>query len=196
VLHAHGPGIGVAVIQPPDASLSAWMHDTASKLAEDIIVFDQRGCASPRICAVIAAPELARQFAERVAEELRRLQEQVPRGRLSETETADRLRYRDTLAYAAELLGDDTGFVSVQTDTPALVVPPVGRAIHIVRAESALVLLPLSENIVAVGVAGPAYLAKEMAAAFPRARVSALGGMQSPPLDGALDRRADPMAKP
>src|SRR6188768_461847 len=45
-LHAHGSGFGVAVLDevPPEAELGALL----GRLAEDIALFDQRGCLSPR----------------------------------------------------------------------------------------------------------------------------------------------------
>ena len=63
----HGSGMGAAWI-----SAGADVAAAASALAEDVIVFDQRGCLSPRVALVEEAPARADAFAEALHAELAR----------------------------------------------------------------------------------------------------------------------------
>jgi len=186
VLHAQGPGYGFALV---DAS--AVGEAAAAALACDVAAFDQRGCLSPRAAVVLGTREDARRFAALVARALATRASEVPLGRLDAAELAEIRRFRDAATYAGELLPAGPGGVFV-TDGVRLGVAPGGRHVTVSAAaglESALSEIERS-LVTAVGVAGPSALARDVTAAVPGARVSALGRMQLPAFDGPADRRS------
>src|SRR6185295_14588682 len=77
VLRAHGPGLGVAVLDS---------EEDAAALAADVVVFDQRGCLSPRFAFVDGGSERARRLAEALFAELEARGTEVPPGSAAETE--------------------------------------------------------------------------------------------------------------
>src|SRR5450432_2224576 len=66
--HAHGSGFGVCVLdgQAPESELNSLLD----QLALDVILFDQRGCVSPRVMLVNAGPAYAREVALALAQVL------------------------------------------------------------------------------------------------------------------------------
>ncbi len=191
VLHAHGAGIGVAVVEaePQERKLAI----AARGLAEDVVAFDQRGCASPRVAFVVGDAAATRSFAEALVKELARIEHDVPRGALSQDELAEQTRWRDTTLYASELLPAGKGAVGLDVSGDAVVVPPIGRNVHVMRVDDpSVALVSLKPAIVCAGVAGPARTTERVRELLPRARVTSLGKMQRPPLDGPIDLRADP----
>ena len=186
-LHAHGTGFGIAVLgDEPSATLEARL----SALAEDIALFDQRGCLSPRVLFVLGDVVRAREVAAELARALSALERRVPRGTLSAQELTEISAYRDSASYAGELLSAGLGFVGVG-ESERLLLPPVGRNLHV---------LPVSSPLAALGAKAPfvtSYalasvsdaLRPELARALPGARACAFGHMQTPPFDGPVDRR-------
>jgi len=193
MLHAHGSGFGVAVVEmegPNADALAEEMTLAARSLARDVVPFDQRGCLSPRICIVPGDAAVARAFAETLATALAEAERDVPLGALSDDERAEITRWRDTMQYAAELLPAGPGWVSLQLDPKQLVVPPVGRNVAVVSThELEKLLVPATKGIAAVGVAGRTELSERVARALPAARLSALRRMQRPDFDGPVDHR-------
>lgn len=188
-LHAHGSGFGVAVVS---ASSAAELEAAALALARDVVPFDQRGCLSPRVALVSGNFETARRLAEALVAQLARFDEQIPRGELSADERAAERRYRDLAAYSGELFAGIGHAVSVGEETPGepLLVPPVGRNVHVVStADVSARLDAMRDAVTAVGVFGADSLRDRLLALMPQARVSALGRMQRPPLDGPVNRR-------
>jgi hypothetical protein len=187
-LHEHGPGMGIALVQEPPARDLASLADA---LAHDVVLFDQRGCSSPRIAFVRGSPESTEQFARALAQALERWGQRVPRGRFSAAEMADESRYRDSAAYAMQLLSAGDAAVSLdESGAHAVLVPPIGRNIHVVRIENpSRSLLPLVALVTSVGWCGDAGLEDEIGATLPHARRCALGFMQRPRFDGPVDRR-------
>ena len=187
VLHAHGSGIGIAVVQ---GTSSAELRDAAARLAEDVIVFDQRGCLSPRIAFVESGQGAARELAHCLAERLGGLEQRVPLGRLSPGEAAAVTRFRDSALYAGELLEAGRGFVGF--GCAAVLLPPIGRNLQLHVAPNLPDLLrELAPLVTCVGVEREDR-ALALTQILPGARIARLGAMQSPPLDGPVDRRADP----
>lgn len=192
VLHGHGGGFGVAVVALTDA---AQLEQTAAALSEDVALFDQRGCLSPRLCIVLADAALARRFAEHTARALSELERAVPRGRLTSDEAADERRFRDAAAFAYELFPAGRGAVSFDERGERWLVSPPGRNLHLARADSGALerLRTLEPSIIALGVSPACPVSEEINAQFrrvlPGARFSALGSMQRPRLDGPVDRR-------
>ena len=189
ILHRHGSGLGAAVIDARSCDDASLEH-AALALAEDIVPFDQRGCLSPRVVIVLGDAGITRQLGAHVSRALSGAARRIPLGHLSDEERAAAIRYRDTMTYAGELFDGDGGSVGVDTVGGSVVVPPVGRNVHIVRTDDAeAVLAALRPHVVAVGLQGSPAVAAAISRFAPGARITALGAMQRPPLDGPVDRR-------
>lgn len=186
VFHGHGAGYGVVVIEARTADS---IDDLAMQVAKDVVPFDQRGCLSPRLVLLAGSDDAARAFATALAKALSALHHDVPRGDLSREEAADLARYRDTMLYAAEVLHAGLGVVGLDLEG-TLLLPPVGRNVHVTRvADVVTALESLGPEVTAVGVSVSDSLSVRIGDALPGARRSALGQMQRPPLDGPVDRR-------
>jgi Acyl-CoA reductase (LuxC) len=186
LVRPHGSGMGVAVI-----GASADVVDAAEAIADDVVPFDQRGCLSPRIVMVEGDHERAVGVSRRLAEALDGRRTRVPVGFLDPDELAERTRYRDTCRMIGELHEVGEGSVGVAR---ALLIPPVGRNVHVLPCgpnDAAGLLGPLTRAIATVGVAGDRRdpLVAALLSSFDRVRVSPVGKMQRPPLDGPVDRR-------
>jgi hypothetical protein len=183
---AHGSGLGVAWI-----SASAELETAAARLAEDVVVFDQRGCLSPRIALVEGQAARVDAFADALHGELARFDASVPRGELPSDVAAASERYVTTMAYAGRVLTGLGHAVGVAPPGAPLVSSPPYRHVHVVpcsmESEGAAILAPLAPSLIAVGSDDEAA-ARRLAPDW--ARTSALGRMQKPPLDGPVDGRA------
>ncbi len=185
--HGHGSGFGIGVI---DRSASGdALAELLPKLAEDIALFDQRGCLSPRVVLVNAGPDAACAIAEALARELEVLEARVPRGRLETTEAAEIAKYRDTASFAGQLFAAGQGFVSVGNDATWLL-PPSGRNLHLLPCDDVQAsLAALRPMITSCAFAGDPALLGALRRALPGARHCRFGEMQRPPFDGPVDRR-------
>lgn len=184
VVRGHGAGMGVAVV-----SERADVDAAADALALDVVAFDQRGCLSPRVAVVRGSDARAQAFAAALHERLASWGVRVPRGTLSGDERVEAARWRDTLAFAGRAWSADEHLVGLAAERAPLLVPPPGRHVLVVPASTpdavAAILAPVARFVVAVGTDD------EDAGGWPaHARVSALGRMQRPPLDGPVDRRS------
>jgi hypothetical protein len=186
-LHAHGSGFGVAVLDgvPAETELSALL----GALAEDIALFDQRGCLSPRVLLVNAEPTFARELAQELARALGELEGRIPRGQLSAQELSEIVKYRDTAHFAGELFKAGLGFVSLgQRD--GWLLPPTGRNIHVLTTPDPIAALsPYRPLLTSCAFAGEPSTGLALRRALPGARVCQFGEMQRPPFDGPVDRR-------
>ena len=184
VLHAQGPGYGVAVVDAAHVG-----PETAQALAADIVPFDQRGCLSPRAALVIGPKASAERFAELVATALAEAAERVPLGRLDTEELADARAFRNTQTFAGPTFAAGPGIVALAAhDHGALA--PVGRHLLVTACPDPLPLLvPRAQDLTSLGVAGPPELQTALATRFPQARTTHLGAMQHPPFDGPADQR-------
>lgn len=183
-LHRHGHGVGVAVVEPGPGWLA---EDAARRIALDAALFDQRGCLSARAVLMLGEPKAARELWQALALELGRLELELPLGRRSPEELAEARRQRDAAAYAFELLEAGSGWV---TCSEQLVLPPVGRNLHVVAcADVAQVLAPWAPHLTCIGADVTSAVEDQLRRAFPGARLSPLGQMQKPPLDGPVDQR-------
>lgn len=193
VLHAYGSGLGVAVVQPTPIASDAVIQSRllARSIADDVIVFDQRGCLSPRVVLVSGDESATRALARSLADELAERERRIPRGAVSPDEAADQTVYRDTMLYLAGVLAAGRGCVGFDLEGRRLILPPVGRNLHLVRTDDISILAPFADRITAVGVAGPSEVWEQIRAQLPLARLSELGKMQQPRFDGPVDRRAD-----
>jgi hypothetical protein len=185
VLRAHGAGMGAAIV-----SRRADIDAAASAIAEDVMLFDQRGCLSPRVVVAEGNPARGEALAAALHTSLERWGERVPRGVLDDGERAEAASWVQTLAFSGKAwIGRDhaVGFAGI--DAP-LGVPPVGRHLLVTSRQSIeegwACLAPLSRFLVCVGTDVPGHLATTV----PGIRVALLGRMQRPPLDGPVDRRS------
>lgn len=184
-VRGHGSGMGVAWLSA-GADLAQAAHD----LAEDVAVFDQRGCLSPRIALVLGDETRASDFADALHAELDRLDATLPRGAVPAEERAAAGRYVSTMTYACRALVGSHHAVGVAPPGAPLVLPPPYRHVHVAACTSiedaTRVLAPFARGVVALGT-------DDLASARPLAprgvRLSLLGRMQRPPLDGPVDLR-------
>jgi len=87
-LVVHGPRLSFGVIGR-EALREAEVERTATAAAYAVATFDQQGCVSPHAMYVEEGGEVGpRAFAERLADALARVQEELPRGRISPEEAA------------------------------------------------------------------------------------------------------------
>jgi hypothetical protein len=182
VVRGHGSGMGVAYAEGREAEAKA--------LAEDVVVFDQRGCLSPRIALVEGDDAHALAFAEALHEELEVFDASVPRGDVPGDERAAIGTYLATMTYASRVLVGTSHAVGVAPHGAPLLLPPSYRHVHVAPvkdvAEAAALLAPMAKGIAVVGAANDA-LAKALGI---RVRTAPIGRMQRPPLDGPVDLRA------
>ncbi|HEY3254210.1 MAG TPA: acyl-CoA reductase [Polyangiaceae bacterium] len=189
--HAHGSGFGVAVLEGAhsESERSALLRG----LAEDIALFDQRGCLSPRVVLLEAEPALADALAREVALELARelalIEQTVPRGRLTSDELSEIAKYRDSAHFTGEVFEAGPGFVTLG-HAGSWLLPPSGRNIHVLATENALATLtPYRPLLTSFAFAGQAARGQALKRGLPGARVCRFGEMQRPPFDGPVDRR-------
>lgn len=188
-LRGHGSGLGLAVVGE-----RAELTEAASALARDVVVFDQRGCLSPRVALVEGGSGRAEAFAAALDEALTSWDARVQRGAVAaQTETEIAL-YRSAMEAVGVVHCGRRHAVGVDPSPRALVLPPAARVVHVVAAEApdaSRLVAPWAGLIAALGAdvdQGP--LLRAVAAIVPRARRSRLGRMQTPPFDGPVDRRA------
>jgi hypothetical protein len=183
-VRGHGAGMGLALV-----SARADTDAAAEALARDVVAFDQRGCLSPRV-ALVEGDALAARFAGSLHGALERAASLVPRGVLHADERAEARRYEQTLAFAGRAFSGASHLVGLASVAAPLAVPPPGRHVHVAPVASldsaASLLSELAPVLVALGSDDPD---RARALAPSHARVSLLGEMQRPPLDGPVDRR-------
>lgn len=187
VVRGHGSGMGLAFVSP-----AADLDLAARGIADDVVVFDQRGCLSPRV--VLVEGDLAR--ADRVADALHAALESashtVPRGDLPSEERAAGDRYVATMTYACRALVGKDHAIGVAPPGAPMVLPPAYRHVHVAACESAeqieALVAALRPGLTAIGTDD---FERITAWTPPGVRVSALGAMQRPPLDGPVDLRGD-----
>lgn len=179
--HAHGAGFAAVVVEASD-----WTDTDARAIALDTALFDQQGCLSPRVVCVLGNQDQARLVAAAVADELSRLEQELPPGPKTAAEQAEARRDRDSAAYAFELFDAGQGWVSCASE---LVIPPSGRNLHVVdTADPVAALAPFAAHLTSIA-SNTRALRDRLGGRFAGARLVALGELQCPPLDGPVDRR-------
>ncbi len=185
----HGPGAGAALLELSDATVEE-MQTQAQGLVLDTVLFEQRGCLSPRVVLVTGSTKEVNRFAECVVAELTSLGKRVPRGELSLDEQADLVRFCDTLTYVGKVFETEAGIVALSQSASLSALTPVGRAIHIQHVEEPILpLARIGHVLTSVGFFGSETLRSQLVRTLPKARVTALGEMQRPPFDGPVDLR-------
>lgn len=181
----HGSGMGIAWI-----SSSANLTAAARDVADDVIVFDQRGCLSPRLVLVEGRAERADALADALHERLEHLDLLVPRGPLPAEERAASDRYVATMTYACRALVGTHHAIGIAPPGAPMISCPAYRHVHVASCptekEAMILLEPMARSIVAMGSDDEAA-ARRLAPRW--ARLSALGRMQKPRLDGPVDLR-------
>ncbi len=180
-----GSGMGIAVVLPEGD-----VGRAAARLTDDTVPFDQRGCSSPRVVVALGDERFAAALAEALHAELDDRSDRVPRGALDAAERVERTRYVETMRCLGTVLLGRQHVVGVGAAGTPLVLPPTGRHLHVASIPTPEVarevLAPFSRAIVTVGSND---LARARSVAPPQARVTELGRMQRPPLDGPVDLR-------
>ena len=189
LVRAHGTGLGVAVV-----TSAASLEEAARGLGADTIVFDQRGCLSPRVVVVLGERERGERLLQALAAELTDHGRVVPRGTLALEERAAATRYAETMSFMGEVVRGEDFAVALGADEGPLVVPPPGRHLTVAVARDLAaakgLLAPLRTFIVALGTDDAASVGEAvLTGAAERVRISALGQMQKPPFDGPVDLR-------
>jgi hypothetical protein len=187
-VRGHGSGMGVALV-----TSAADLARAARGLAEDVVVFDQRGCLSPRIALVLGSESRAAELASALDAELDRLGAIIPRGAVPTDERAASDRYVATMTYACRVLVGSDHAIGIAPATAPLVLPPPYRHVHVASCASIddaeKLLTPFARAVVSLG-SDDLEAARTLARACPWARLSPLGAMQRPPLDGPVDGRS------
>jgi hypothetical protein len=195
VLHAHGSGFGVAVVDLQSDALLA----SADGIAEDTACFDQRGCLSPRFVLALGGGEGAvAAFAEQLARSMAQLERRLPLGSMDAAELADVTWHRQCAACFGRVIAAGSGAITLRdADAPRvsndveLEVPPAGRHLELLAVRE---LEPALEAfrpwLTSIGCGDDALVAR-LKPRFERARVVRVGQMQRPLFDGAADLRGD-----
>lgn len=186
-LKAHGEGFGVVVVQEQDAAEMGWWP-LCDAIVRDAVLFEGRGCLSPRLLLVNAADP----FAERLSQELLlafdRVAQAIPRGALQRDELADVSWYRECIFSLGEYHCHAGGSVARVRGNVQLL-PPPGRVLQVCQVEQEVntvnMLAPRLTSVARVGD----RLAAALLRAAPRARHCQLGQMQRPAFDGPADPR-------
>jgi hypothetical protein len=182
-VRGHGSGLGVAIV-----TRSAGLADAAQAIARDVLPFDQRGCLSPRLVIVLGACDAADLCVE-LDRALAAFEDRVPRGELDPDESAAAARYGSTAAFAGRVWRGKAHVVSLGPRGAPLLLPPPGRHVHVAAAddvgEARALLVPFARFVAGVGSDADDLVDW----VGHRVRVSPLGRMQRPPLDGPVDLR-------
>ena len=198
VLHAHGSGFGVAVVDL-ESGVDA-LQSSAQGIAEDTACFDQRGCLSPRfVLALGGGAGQVQAFAERLASSMDRLERQLPLGSMDAAELAEVTWYRQCAACFGRVIAAGSGAVTLRdADAPRLSnevaeldVPPGGRHLELLAVrELGPALEAFRPWLTSIGC-GDEALVERLRPGVERARVVRVGQMQRPAFDGPADARGD-----
>jgi hypothetical protein len=189
VLHGHGNGFGVLVVDEPTGLTLA----DFDAMALDIAAFDQRGCLSPRFVLLEAEHDEGSKFARLLLEALTRAAKLLPFGTIDPETVAETARHRETWRYLGEVHSGPGGMVSLDLDGKPWGKPPSQRTVHIRLTNDALAdLVGMLDAITAVGSRNDPSLAARIQSTCRHARWSPFGFMQRPRLDGPVDLRPDP----
>ena len=167
------------------------MTSLANDLAVDVAAFDQRGCLSPRVALVENSSGDARRLAQALAQAMIRREKQIPVGTVSRAERAEIRRHHDTMCMVGEAIAAGSGLVTLETQSLPWLLPPIGRVLHVRTVRDAIEdLEPSAAEMTTIAVkASNATLGSRLAHAFPRVRITQVGRMQVPALDGPVDLR-------
>jgi hypothetical protein len=190
-VRAYGPGFGLEICEERAVETEPQRSELARAVALDAVLFDQRGCLSPRLILFQGERASACRFAEALCAELESFARGVPLGRVDGAELAEIRRYGETMIYAGELFTSAAGAVGVAAFDAPTSLSPVGRTLHVIPvSDAARRARELADGVTTVAVAGGAELLATITQALPEARVTVPGWLQRPAFDGPVDRRA------
>jgi hypothetical protein len=190
LLRGHGPGFGLIVSEESALASEEQCERCASELAPDLVLFDQRGCLSPRLVLLHGSMASALRLGRAIGQALSVWEVRAPLGRVDPDEQAAITRYRDTLAYAGEIVAAGRSVIGVgERDTPPQIAPE-GRNLQILPVSDAVrSARELAPSVTSYAVFGSQALSRAVGEALPDARRALIGHMQCPPFDGPVDRR-------
>jgi hypothetical protein len=199
VLHAHGSGFGIAVVELDALVERTLCREVARAIALDTACFDQRGCLSPRFVLALGEARRAERFGHELANAMAELEQRIPLGRLDADELAEAAWYRQCAACFGSVLAAGRGSVCVRdgAEPPSLgktafEVPPVGRHLEVIAvSQLERALQAFQPWLTSVGCASPA-LEQRVQRCLDRVRVAPVGRMQCPAFDGPVDLRSHP----
>jgi len=179
--------------------------ELAKNAARDVAAWNQLGCLSPHLFYVekngAVRPEV---FAEMLAGEIKALEEEEPRGKISTEESADITYRRDFFELRSANTGDvkqwksdgDTSWTVVFEEDPVFVNSCLNRFIHVKAVENLDEMLRVAEmtrgQVSTVALAAPKNDAGEMVKTLAHwgvTRVCPIGQMQNPPMGWRHDGR-------
>ncbi len=203
-LMSHGHRVSFGYITSEALNGLGWKR-LVQKAAADVAAWDQQGCLSPHVLYVeprgAIRPE---QFAELLATELQRREEQLPRGGLSVEEsaaiTSRRAFYEVRAAHSPETRiwcsPQSTAWTVVYETDPLFQPSCLNRFIHVKAVKDPSEALRYAESargkVSTVGLGVPPEQAASLAQQFARwgvTRLCSLGQMQNPPLTWRHDGR-------
>jgi hypothetical protein len=188
--HGHGFGLGVAVFRESADMRKSELGAATESLARDIVAFDQRGCLSPRMLLIEGSRPFAESVCDLLVESLGRLEQTVPRGTLSDEERADALWHESTITFVGSSVRAGQGMVFLDPVKDRLLVPPVGRYMHVSVTDNVLPLLEsLGDKLSTVGLFNPGPLEGLLREKIGDRRYVEVGQMQKPAFDGPVDLR-------
>jgi hypothetical protein len=186
VVRGHGAGLGIAIV-----TASADIGQAAADVAADVVPFEQRGCASPRAALVEGGEARASAFADALHGELAAWSARVPRGTLHDGERAEATRWLNAMAFAGHVRrGAEHAVAAVPEGAPLAFGPPGRHVLVTPYASAAAAVRQIGSMARYVVAAGTNDDAAARLVAPAHARISPLGRMQRPRLDGPLDRRS------
>ncbi len=209
----YGHRISFAAVAAEIVADSGALHRAAERLADDVALWDQRGCLSPQLCLVEGSMAAACRFGELVAAALQERAQRLPPGVPTTAERLALRRFRDeaewqgfagqgTVLFALD--GENEGTVVIEPD-PIFAPSPLGRSLRVLPVDDltalAALLAPVRGLLEGAGIAAPqprwSALAEWLTARGVH-RVAPLGELQHPPLDwrqGGRPRLADWVAE-
>jgi hypothetical protein len=205
----HGHRVSFAVVARESAADAVESKAAAARLAEDVAVWDQRGCLSPQLCFVEGDVDTATAFAAAVAAALDGFAARWPAAAATTGERLDVRRFRDAAEWRRLGGGGGAVFTSGSQTTGTVVVDPelrfapspLCRSLRVMAIprlhDLSAVLAPVRAALEGAGIAAPPDRLQRIAAELTAAgvhRVCAVGQLQRPPLDwrqGGRPRLAD-----
>jgi hypothetical protein len=208
-LVGHGHRVSFAVVAREILADDRSRQHTVQRLADDVAIWDQRGCLSPQVCIVESDVDAARDFGAAVAGALAELAERLPPAQLTSAERLALRRFCDEAAWRGfggertavlALDGDGAGTVVVEP-TPLFRPTPLCRSLRVLPiadlAALGALLAPVRAWLECAGLAAPPQrwpvLARRLGESGVH-RVCEVGEMQRPPLtwrQGGRPRLAD-----
>ncbi len=200
--YPHGSGMGVVVLTQATCFRQDDIETAARGVALDTALFDQRGCLSPRIVLLEGDRDFLTSFADALYLELNKIEKELPRGALDRQEQIDAAAYCSTMTYLGSCAQAGAGLLFVDPEPERIIIPPVGRYLHLTQTRDAFSLLaPLRTQVTTVGGYALEQLPGRLREAWQgqqlrggrvdsgERRFVDVGQMQRPRLDGPVDLR-------